>query len=176
VKPVTYLRRLGYGLIDAVVFGLVWLVMVVATNVTPPAMTFMSQYSPEQYRDYIITAGAMTAAMFVMSIVMHGLFGGSTGKLLTGVRTLRADGQSLGWDGSLRRALFCFGVSLLILWPGPITAAIFGERSDAVALALLAVGFALWILCMSAHLVVMEGGARTTLHEKWLGIRSLRIH
>jgi uncharacterized RDD family membrane protein YckC len=173
--PVTFFRRLGYGLIDAGVFSLVWLVMVIAANVTPPAMTFMSQYSAEQYRDYIIATSLMTAAMFAMSVVNHALFGGSIGKRLTKVRTLRADGSPLGWGGGLRRALFCFGVSLLILWPGPITAAILGERSDGEALSLLTVGLIIWILCMSAHLVKLDGGARTTLHEKWLGIRSLRI-
>jgi hypothetical protein len=173
--PVTFVRRLAYGLVDAGVFALVWLVVVIAANVTPPAMTFMSRYSAQQYREYIIVASLMTAAMFAMSVVNHAILGGSIGKRLTKVKTLRTDGNALGWDGSLRRALFCFGVSLLILWPGPITALVYGERSDAAAGLMLIVGLAIWLLCMSAHLVKLEGGARTTLHEKWLGIRSVRV-
>jgi uncharacterized RDD family membrane protein YckC len=173
--PVTFFRRMGYGLIDALIFALVWFFMVAVADVTPPAMTFMSIYTPQQYRDYLIATSLMTAAMFAMSVVGHALFGGSVGKRVTGVRTLRADGSPLGWDGSLKRALYCFGVSLLILWPGPFTALIFGERSDEVALMMLFVGLGLWILSMSAHLVRLDGEARTTVHEAWLGVRSMRV-
>jgi uncharacterized RDD family membrane protein YckC len=172
--PVTFLRRLSYGILDAIVFSFVWFVMVAITNVTPPAMTFMSVYTPQQYRDYLIATSIMTAIMFGLSIVMHQRFGGSIGKLLLGVRTSNTDGSPMTQKDSIRRALFCFGVSLLILWPGPITAAIFGERSDATALSMLAAGVLIWLSSMSFHLAKGDDGSKGTLHERWLGLRSVR--
>jgi uncharacterized RDD family membrane protein YckC len=172
--PVTFLRRLSYGLIDAFIFSLVWFLMVIAANVTPPAMTFMSVYTAQQYRDYVIATVLMTAVMFAMSILMHWRFGGSIGKRLLGVRTLTAGGAPLTLRDSIRRALFCFGVSLLILWPGPITATIFGERSDELALTLLGVGLLLWLTSMAFHLVGRGDGGKGTLHERWLGIQSMQ--
>jgi uncharacterized RDD family membrane protein YckC len=171
--PVTFLRRLSYGLIDAFIFSLVWFVMVVMANVTPPAMTFMSVYTPQQYKDYLIATSLMTAVMFVLSIVMQWRFSGSIGKRMLGVRTVNADGSRMTLKDSIRRALFCFGVSLLILWPGPITAAIFGERSDETALIMLGAGIFTWLACMSFHLVKGDEG-KGTLHERWLGLQSLR--
>jgi uncharacterized RDD family membrane protein YckC len=172
--PVTFLRRLSYGLIDTFVFSLVWLVMVAFTDVTPPAMTFMSVYTPQQYRDYLIATSIMTALMFALSIYMHQRLGGSIGKRILGVRTINTDGSTMTLRDSIRRALFCFGVSLLILWPGPITAAIFGKDSDSAALILLGGGVLVWLSCMSFHLVPVDGLGKGTLHESWLGLRSLR--
>jgi uncharacterized RDD family membrane protein YckC len=173
--PVTFLRRLSYGLIDAFIFALVWFFMVAIADVTPPAMTFMSVYTPQQYRDYIIATSLMTAIMFALSIVMHWKFGGSIGKRMLDVRTVNADGSPMTPRDSFRRAVFCFGVSLLILWPGPITAAIFGERSDELALTLLSIGLLLWLASMAFHLVRRGDGGKGTFHERWLGIQSLRL-
>ncbi len=173
--PVTFLRRLSYGLIDTFVFSLVWFVMVAITDVTPPAMTFMSVYTPQQYRDYLITTSIMTALMFALSIYMHQRLGGSIGKRMLGVRTTNTDGSPMTLRDSIRRALFCFGVSLLILWPGPITAAIFGKRSDETALIMLGAGILIWLSCMSFHLIKVSGDGKGTLHERWLGLRSIRL-
>jgi uncharacterized RDD family membrane protein YckC len=172
--PVTFLRRLSYGLIDAFIFSLVWFVMVAITNVTPPAMTFMSAYTPQQYKDYLIATSIMTALMFALSIHMHWRYSGSIGKRMLGVRTINTDGSPMTLRDSIRRALFCFGVSLLILWPGPITAAIFGERSDETALVMLAAGVLIWLSCMSFHLIRGNGDSKGTLHERWLDLRSVR--
>jgi uncharacterized RDD family membrane protein YckC len=172
--PVTFLRRLSYGVIDAFIFSLVWFVMVAMTNVTPPALTFMSAYTPQQYKDYLIATSIMTALMFALSIHMHWRYGGSIGKRMLGVRTVNSDGTPMTLRDSIRRAVFCFGVSLLILWPGPITAAIFGERSDELAVTLLGIGLLLWLTSMAFHLVRRGDGSRGTLHERWLGLRSVR--
>ena len=172
--PVTFRRRLSYGLIDALIFSLCWFVMVAITDVTPPAMTFMSVYTPQQYRDYLVATSLMTALMFALSIGMHWRYGGSAGKRLLGVRTINKDGSPMTLMDSIRRALFCFGVSLMILWPGPITAAIFGESSDEAALLLLGAGVLIWLTCMAFHLVKDDGDGKGTLHERWLGLRSIR--
>jgi uncharacterized RDD family membrane protein YckC len=172
--PVTFLRRFSYGVIDSFIFSLVWFVMVAMTNVTPPAMTFMSAYTPQQYRDYLIATSIMTALMFALSIHMHWRYGGSIGKRMLGVRTVNSNGSPMTLRDSIRRALFCFGVSLLILWPGPITAAVFGERSDETALVMLAAGVLIWLACMSFHLIRGSGDSKGTLHERWLGLRSVR--
>jgi uncharacterized RDD family membrane protein YckC len=172
--PVTFRRRLSYALIDAAVFAFVWFMMVMVTDVTPPAMTFISMYSRQQYIDYLVATSLMTALMFALSIGMHWRYGGSIGKRLLGVRTVNTDGSPMTLRDSIRRALFCFGVSLLILWPGPITAAIFGERSDAAALLMLGVGVLIWLSCMSFHLAQSGADSKGTLHERWLGLRSIR--
>jgi uncharacterized RDD family membrane protein YckC len=172
--PITFLRRLSYGVIDAIVFSFVWFGMVAITKVTPPALTFMSAYTPQQYKDYLIATSIMTALMFALSIQMHWRYGGSIGKLMLGVRTFNANSSPMTLRDSIRRALFCFGVSLLILWPGPITAAVFGKRSDAAALVMLGAGVLIWLSCMSFHIVQGDGASKGTLHERWLGLRSLR--
>jgi hypothetical protein len=94
LEPVSRLRRARYAVIDAGVFCVIWWFTVVFARVEPPAFAFMSAYTPQQYRDYIYAVSVMSAILFVNSVIMHWLFGGSIGKIIKGCRTYRLDNQS----------------------------------------------------------------------------------
>jgi uncharacterized RDD family membrane protein YckC len=168
-EPVSGLRRVSYSLIDAALFCFIWVFTINYANVSPPTLAFMSRYTPADYKNYIYAVSIMSLILFINSVVMHWLFGGSAGKLITGCRTYRTDGSKMSIANALMRSLFCFGIALSILAPGPIVAAIFGGGSDYFALGLLSAGFFLWIAAMTSY------RARLTFHEKLLGIQTVRV-
>ncbi|MGL4636882.1 MAG: RDD family protein [Beijerinckiaceae bacterium] len=169
-KPVSQRGRLRYAFIDAAIFCVVWMVTINVANVTPPALAMMSRYTPEQYRDYIYAVSVMSVILLVNSVIMHWKFGGSVGKILMKCRTYRQDGSKLSFGNAVARALFCFGVALSILAPGPIVAAIFGTNSDHFAIGLLCGGILFWLWVM-----VQQDREPSTLHETWLGIQTVKV-
>jgi uncharacterized RDD family membrane protein YckC len=168
-------QRARYALIDIVIFFIIWWGTVVYANVTPPVLAFMSVYTAQDYKDYIYAVSVMSVILFVYSVIMHWLSGGSVGKIMMGCRTCRNDGSKLSFGDAFFRALFWLGIALCILAPGPIVAAIFGSGSDFVAFGLLMCGLYFWIFALSTETDWFTQQETLPLLERFLGIKTVRI-
>lgn len=158
-------RRVAYPLIDGAVFIGIWNAVMAVTGVRFP-FGIMQSFSRVDYDAYIFVMTRMTLGLFLLSIVMHRMFGGSIGKLIFGMRTVQLDGQAMTWRQILLRSGFMFLVGLMILAPGPLIAFIFGRGSEAGSVIALSLGFLL--------LVVTTYGKVSSFVESWLGLKTVR--
>ena len=71
--------------------------------------------------------GASFALDMIYSTVMLTRYGGTLGKLFTGLRVVRADGTALSWKRSLGRTLACY-LSVLTCFTGYMIALFDSER------------------------------------------------
>jgi hypothetical protein len=172
MAPVSGGRRIGYAWIDALVFCGLWIVVTETSNAKVP-FGFMTSYTPQEYWNYVLVVGVMSAILLAASVANHALYGASLGKFLTGCRTVRANGSPLGWSKALQRAGTCWGIALAVLAPGPLAALFGGAGSEQLSLLLLAAGLGLWIFLMWP---IPYGPNRgLTNHERLLGIQTVRM-
>lgn len=171
--------RMLYGSIDALLFILVWNIVVSYTKVRPPFLV-MQRYRASDYEAYLNVMFWMTLVLFVISFCGHWLVGGSIGKLTRDYRTLRIDGSRMtALDAALRSAAM-FLIALLILAPGPLIAYVFGEGSEISSFAALFLGVVVWIVAAISPVGSPAPGADEsemppTLIETALGLMTVKV-
>jgi hypothetical protein len=169
VKP---MGRVAYGLVDGIVFVVIWIGTQVVTKVSVP-ISVMQKYQQAQYDAYITVMGWMTLVLFIQSILMHRFFGGSLGKLMLGYRTLMANGTVMTWRASAIRAGFMFLIGLMIMAPGPLIAFIFGPGSERASIIALFLGIAFWLVAVLLPKHNPDNTAEPSLLERWCGLRTV---
>jgi uncharacterized RDD family membrane protein YckC len=160
-------RRLGYSLIDTAIFAGVWIGLLTVTPVRFP-FGFMTSFSKADYDAYIQLMSRMTLALFLLSAVMHLLFGGSIGKRVLGCRTVSQSGAPAPAKTLLARSVAMFLLGLMILAPGPLAAFVIGKGSEPLSSVLLISGIALWLVMTVDW--SMTSTIRPTLLERLLDL------
>jgi hypothetical protein len=173
-KLVSTARRVTYALIDALVFVVVWHVVVAKTGVQPP-FSFMQRYSPADFAAYLTVMAWMTSILFILSIVLHRYFGGSLGKLAMGCRTRRSDGSPLGWPETITRSVVMFALGVMILAPGPLAAYVLGPGSEAWSSLLLIIGLVVWLWFVLFPISDSDSRQEKSLLERILGLETVKI-
>lgn len=170
--------RFAYTMVDAIVFVVIWHLVVEYTRVRPP-FAMMQRYKPADYEAYLTVMSWMTLALFLMSFVLHAAFGASLGKLVAGYRTVRTDGSRMPVSTCIFRSLVLFLIGLIILAPGPLIAFVFGEGSEISSAAVLMLGLAVWLcfawLPAGGPIDGASSDREITLLERLLGIMTVKL-
>jgi uncharacterized RDD family membrane protein YckC len=163
-----------WPLIDALVFVAAWIAAVIVAGASPP-LSFMSEYSVEEFVIYIRAMLVMTAILFVVSVISFLIWGGSVGKRAAGYRTVREDGSPLGWREALVRALLLYALGILILAPGPLLGYLFGDGSQLASLAVLFLALGVWLWCVVRRERAQPppGELARTQFERLLGLKTI---
>jgi uncharacterized RDD family membrane protein YckC len=167
LRPIPFWRRLCQTAIDVAIFYGVWVTVLELTKVRFP-FGFMQGFSQRDYDAYIKIMTWMTLSLFLLSIVLHAVFGGSIGKLLMGHRTVHVDGSHLTLRAVALRSAVLFFLGLAILAPGPLVAFIFRAGSEGGSLAALLLGLGLWAI------VALPWTRSRSLLEAYLGLITVR--
>lgn len=169
VNPAT---RALYGLFDGIVFFGIWVAVQSVTGATVP-IGFMQSYTRQQYDNYVYVMSWMTLGLFISSILMHRLLGGSAGKIVAGSRTIMADGSALTWRAATMRATILFLIGLLITAPGPLIAFIFGPGSEISSLVALSLGLILWVWIVLMPQWFTDQDIHPSPLERWSGMKTV---
>jgi uncharacterized RDD family membrane protein YckC len=159
-------RRIFAPIIDGIIFIVLWFAMLAVTDVSFP-YGVMQDFSQEDYDAYMIQMTRLTLMLFALSLVMHGFFQGSIGKLVTGLKVVRTDDAPMRFQQVLIRSLTMFLIGIMILAPGPLIAFIFGKGSEEASIISLALGLILWLILTFAF-------RHQSFLERIIGIKTVR--
>jgi uncharacterized RDD family membrane protein YckC len=160
-------RRIGQTIIDAIVFLVIWNLVLNITNVRFP-FGVMQKFSQQDYDAYIKIMSWMTLVLCALSIFLHQLFGASVGKLVMSHRTVQVNRERMTVRQALLRSGTMFLLGMAILAPGPMIAFIFGEGSETASIFALILGLIMWVA------ITFPWTADRSALESWLGLQTVR--
>jgi len=124
LRAANFMPRLGAALIDAILYFLVWLLVMILVG------RYTSVFSLDIAAGQAIAIVAMVSLMFIIPLLVEGLSKGrSVGKLIFGLRVVRDDGGTIRWRHALIRCLT--GVFELWMTAGSVAiiASLFNKQS-----------------------------------------------
>src|SRR5699024_7975583 len=124
LRAANFMPRLGAALIDAILYFLVWLLVMILVG------RYTSVFSLDIAAGQASAIVAMVSLMFIIPLLVEGLSKGrSIGKLIFGLRVVRDDGGTIRWRHAFIRCLT--GVFELWMTAGSVAiiASLFNRQS-----------------------------------------------
>jgi uncharacterized RDD family membrane protein YckC len=162
-------RRLTANLIDGLVLIVLWQASMAISGVRFP-FGIMQNFSRADYDAYVRVMTWLTLGVFLLSLVVNRLLGGSLGKIIMDLKTVQVDGAPMTLRQVIWRSLYLGLLGIMILAPGPLIAFVYGKGSEEASATSLMLGF----LLLGVTTTGMINQRRQSVVEYWLGLVTVR--